>query len=83
VTAKASPSSPITPRQLDVLTYLWTFFAKNDQLPSKRALAAHFGWSSLNSAVRLCAALERRKLIERNSMGKLKFTEAGRALVGR
>jgi DNA-binding MarR family transcriptional regulator len=83
MTARLSPSSPLTPLQIDVLAYLWEFFDANDQLPPKQAICANFHWTSLNTAVMHCDALERRGLLERNTVGRLKFTKAGRALVRR
>ena len=74
------PATPITDKQLKVLAYMQAFFARNDQLPTMHALCDKFKWTSLNSAFEHCAALERRGLIERNAVGKFKFTAAGRAL---
>lgn len=74
------PATPITDKQRLVLDYMRAFFRTNDQLPTHQMLCARFNWTSLNSAAEHCAVLERRGLIERNVLGKFKFTDAGRAL---
>ena len=40
----------IPPRQLEVLTFMHTFFKDNDQPPPMSVIARHFGFSSPNAA---------------------------------
>lgn len=64
----------LTPRQQLVLDFLRTFHAENDQLPPMRAIAAHFGWKSENSAQTFADILEAKGYIEKNAVGKYRFT---------
>lgn len=67
-----------TPRNEDVLAFLRHFFAENDQLPPVERIAQHFGWSSTQSAQSHMDALQKHGLIERNAVGKFRFTRGGR-----
>jgi SOS-response transcriptional repressor LexA len=70
---------PMTQRQHCVLAFLRSFYEANDQLPPMHVVSAHFGWGSANSAQEHVEALARRGLLERNTVGKWRFTEAARA----
>jgi SOS-response transcriptional repressor LexA len=69
---------PITAKQRAVLEFCAAFFARNDQLPPIHIICSRFGWSSWNAGQEHMEALARRGLIEKNTVGKWKFTEAGR-----
>lgn len=70
-----------TARQRSLLLFCDTFLTQNDQLPTYQAISDHFGWTSTNSALEAVAVLERKGLLERNTLGKWRFTEAGRRLI--
>lgn len=61
-------------RQQQVLDFMREFHADNDQLPPMPEIARHFGFRSANSAVCHAAALERKGMLVRNSIGNLMFT---------
>jgi SOS-response transcriptional repressor LexA len=65
---------PLTPRQQEVLAFMREFFADNDQLPTLLAIARRFGWKSVNAAVVMTAILERKGFIEKNVLGKYRFS---------
>jgi SOS-response transcriptional repressor LexA len=67
---------PITPGQRRVLDFLRDFHAQNDQLPPIQAIAAHFGWSSWNAAQTHIMGLVKRGYLERNEVGKWRFSRA-------
>jgi SOS-response transcriptional repressor LexA len=66
-------------RQGEVLRYLAEFYARNDQLPPLDTVCAHFGWRSWNAAMDHVRALERKGYLERNDVGKYRFTSRARA----
>jgi SOS-response transcriptional repressor LexA len=68
------------PRQAQVLEFARAFYLENDQLPPTHVIAAHFGWASENAAYEHLEALARRGFLQRNAVGKWKFTEAGRLI---
>ena len=68
-------------QQRRLLAFCDLFLTQEDQMPTGQAIAAYFGWASQNAAYEAMASLERRGLIERNSLGKWRFTEAGRRLI--
>jgi SOS-response transcriptional repressor LexA len=72
---------PMTRQQRRVLAFCDYFLTQNDQLPTMQAITDHFDWSSTNSAFSVLVSLERRGMIERNALGKFRFTEAGRTAV--
>lgn len=61
-------------RQQQVLDFMRSFHAENDQLPPMPEIARHFGFRSANSAVCHAAALELKGYLERNSIGNLMFS---------
>lgn len=64
---------------LQVLAFMRTFFAANDQLPPVAVVAAHFGWSAgPSSADWHIKALINHGLLERNVLGKLRFARGVR-----
>ena len=65
-----------SPVALRVLAFARQFFADNDQLPPASAVAAAFGWGSTQSAFDHLSALERFGYLERNAVGKWRFTRA-------
>lgn len=67
---------PITPGQRRVLDYLRDFYEQNDQLPPMHAIRAHFGWSSDNAAQSHIDGLAARGYLERNEVGKWRFSRA-------
>jgi SOS-response transcriptional repressor LexA len=71
----------LTYKQAELLGYCGKFFAANDQLPPYHLIASDHGWSSVNAAVEMMEALERKGYIERNATGKWKFTAKGRAFI--
>ncbi len=64
----------LTHRQRLLLEYMCDFLADNDQLPPVREIAEHFGFRSVNAAHEHRQALERKGYLERNSIGKLRFS---------
>ena len=78
IRGKAKPPGKRAPgptrRNLQVLGYMRDFFAQNDQLPPMAHIAAHFGWSSDQSALEHVESLMRHGLIERNACGKCRFS---------
>lgn len=63
------PSAP----NLEVLAFMRSFFADNDQLPPVAVVSKHFGWSSTGAAEWHIQALIKHGLLQRNVLGKLKF----------
>lgn len=61
-----------------MMDFLRSFYAMNDQLPPARVIADHFGWTSANAAYEHLEGLRRRGFLERNAVGKWKFTAASR-----
>lgn len=68
----------LTARQQQVLDFIRAFHAKNDQLPPMSSIAEAFGWKSVNSAQTFANILEAKGYIERNEVGKYRFTRAER-----
>jgi len=70
---------PLTDSQCALMNYLWQFFLENDQLPPCQTIARNFGWSSPNAAQEKLDSLSHlHGLIEKNSLGKWKFTDRAR-----
>jgi SOS-response transcriptional repressor LexA len=65
---------PLTNGQARVLYFLREFYLTNDQLPPTHAIAAHFGWRSCNAAQEHLEGLAARGYLERNAVGKWRFT---------
>lgn len=68
------PASAPTAKNLEVLAYMREFFLINDQLPPVMHISKNFGRVSLNAAQLHVDALIRHGLVERNAVGKLRFT---------
>jgi LexA DNA binding domain len=68
----------LTPTQARVLAFMQQFFLANDQVPSNELIAEHFGWGSANSAHCHVQSLVKRGLLERNSVGRWKFSAKAR-----
>lgn len=64
----------IPPRQLEVLTFMKSFFKDNDQPPPMSVIARQFGFRSPNAAQYHIDWLLRHGYLERNSLGNLKFS---------
>ncbi len=71
----------MTHNQKRLLNFCWSFYRQNDQLPTAKNIADHFGWASPNAAVEQLFSLYAHGMIERNLNGKWKFTEAARLLL--
>jgi SOS-response transcriptional repressor LexA len=69
----------LTLTQQSVLIFICQFFGDNDQLPPMHAIAKQFGWASANAAHDVCVQLERRGYIEKNAVGKYRFTRRNEA----
>ena len=68
-------------RQGEVLRYCAEFYTKNDQLPPRAMICRHFGWASWNAAEEMLQALESKGYLERNEVGKFRFTALARAYI--
>nr|WP_319566261.1 hypothetical protein [uncultured Rhodoferax sp.] len=68
----------LSTRQSEAFTYLMQFFSANDQIPPIATVAAHMGVYS-NQAHEIFTALEKKGWIERNAVGKYRFTQCSRA----
>jgi hypothetical protein len=64
--------------QLQVLEYMRTFLAENDQLPPMHLIALHFDIAA-SSADWHVKTLLRLGFLERNAAGKLRFARGGAA----
>lgn len=69
-------SVPLTAKQAEVLAFMRGFFAENDQLPPARVIRERFGWASDNAAADFVAALMRKGHLERNAIGRYRFTRS-------
>lgn len=69
-------SAALTPKQADVLAFMREFFAENDQLPAGPEIARHFGFRSTNASFEYLVALEKKGCIERNTVGRYRFTRS-------
>lgn len=74
--ASRRPAQPTT-ANLAVLAFMREFFADNDQLPPVAVVARHFGWSGMSAVQHHVSALMHHGLVERNAVGKLRFTRTG------
>lgn len=63
---------------LRVYDFMREFFRENDQLPPCHVIADKFGFASCNAAQAHLDSLARRGLIEKNAVGKWRFTRAKR-----
>lgn len=71
-------TAQLTKTQARVLAFMQQFFLQNDHLPSNEIIAEHFGWGSHNSAHGHVQALVKHDLLEKNSVGRWKFTDKAR-----
>ncbi|MBT2300386.1 hypothetical protein J7E70_07900 [Variovorax paradoxus] len=67
----------LTNRQLSIFVYMRDFFKENDQLPPQATLSEHFGWKSYNAAALHQKALASKGYLEKNAVGKYRFTREG------
>lgn len=72
------PRYVLTAKQVEVLTFLVRFYEENDQIPPCRVIAEHFNFASDNAANDHLQALARRGWIEKNSVGRWKFSAKAR-----
>ncbi len=70
----------LTSRQSDVLAFMWDFYQRNDQLPPPPKICDKFGWRSPNAVTEVRQSLVNHGAIERNEVGKFKFTDAYRKM---
>lgn len=78
---------PLTKTQEEVLAFLWSFYRCEDQLPPALLVADYFQYRSKTAVNCVQQALERKGYIEKNTVGKYRFTslfhaEQLRELVG-
>lgn len=76
---RPNPSLPLTPRQEEVLCFMWDFYGSNDMLPPVQYIAAGIGDVFPNAVQGMLLALQRKGFIEKNACGKWKFTAKTRA----
>lgn len=62
-----------SPRALEVLAYMRSFFAENDQLPPVAQIARAFGWVGDNAAHHHVVQLLAFGYLERNAVGRFRF----------
>lgn len=67
------PAAAPTAKNLEVLAYMRDFFRENDQLPPVATIAEHFGMNTTGADWHIKALL-RLGRVERNAVGKLRFT---------
>lgn len=72
--------TPMSPRQKEAFTFMVEFFSENDQLPPVHVCAVHMGMAHVNGAYEIGVALEKKGYLERNAVGKYRFTTLGRTL---
>lgn len=65
---------PLSPRQNEVLTFMWAFFKENDTLPTQKIMCDHFGWASKQTAADVIEALRRKGYVEKNAVKKNRFS---------
>jgi DNA-binding IclR family transcriptional regulator len=77
-----TPSAlPLTARQSEVLSFMWSFYHSNDQLPTLEDICGQFKWFP-NAAREHVMALARKGYVERNACpGRFKFTSKARELL--
>lgn len=69
-----APTVQMSDMQARVWSYMRNFLQDNDQLPPAEQVARHFGWASRNAADTHIQALLRKGFLERNAVGKLRFS---------
>lgn len=69
-------TTELTAKQSDVLAFMRGFFAENDHLPGGPDIARHFGFRSPNAGAEYISALERKGYVERNAVGRYRFTRS-------
>jgi SOS-response transcriptional repressor LexA len=72
----ARKQRPLTKRQQQVLGFMREFFMSNDQIPPVYLIQEAFGFASATAATGHVAALARKGFIEKNAVGKWKFTRS-------
>lgn len=72
----------MTKTQWHALAFCRVYFQRNDQLPTNKAMASHFGWASVNAANEVMKALEKHRHIEKNDNGKWRFATGQRTEIG-
>lgn len=74
---KGGKAERLTPskHQLDVLAFMRSFFAENDQLPPYSVIAEHFGIRPTGAEWHVNKLIKFGRL-ERNVVGKLRFARA-------
>lgn len=77
LTTPTPPVDNLTPTQAHVLRYMRAHFAQEHELPSCLDIADAFGYASPNAANEMQHRLEALGMLERNTHGRLKFTQRG------
>lgn len=65
----------LTEGQAELLAFCMRFFLRNHTLPPMLSVANHFGWSSKQAASDKVNILVRKGYLERNDLGKLRFSD--------
>ena len=73
---------PLTMKQLQIIKFMHEFYLVQDQLPTMQFIAGHFGWKSVNAADEQCRVILRKGYLEKNVLGKHKFTAKARLAFG-
>lgn len=73
---------PLTTPQLKIIQFMHEFYLAQDQLPTMKSIADHFGWKSPNNADEHCRAISEKGYLEKNVLGKHKFTAKARLAFG-
>lgn len=73
-TTQASGLPNLTRIQWHVLGFMKAYFKREDRLPTKEQICAHFNWASANAAQTHIDALARKGLIEKRDGGKYRFS---------
>ncbi len=77
ITTPTLPADNLTATQAHVLRYMRAHFAQEHELPSSYDIARAFGYASPNAANELQHKLLAKGMVERNTAGRLKFTQRG------
>lgn len=74
----------LTQRQREVLLFIAAYNQRQQSMPTRAQIAAHFSMRSANAAEEHCRALVRRGLMEivAGAARGLRFTEEGRKVAG-
>ena len=68
----------LTKKQDIVLRFMHQFYLDQDTLPPMQTMADVFEWASANTAYCMLQCLVKRGAVERNIIGKYRFTKPGK-----